>query len=42
EMPVKSWVTAPLTTASQGKNLVYGVAFGGMNAVSKVEVSADG
>ncbi len=42
EMPVKSWVTAPLTTASKGRNLIYGVAFGGINAVSQVEVSADG
>lgn len=42
EMPVKSWVTAPLTTASKGRNLIYGVAFGGINAVNQVEVSADG
>lgn len=42
EMPVKSWVTAPLSKASKGRNLIYGVAFGGINAVEKVEISTDG
>lgn len=42
EMPVKSWVTAPLTTASKGRNMIYGVTFGGVNEVAKIEVSIDG
>lgn len=42
EMNVKSWVTSPLTTASKGRNLIYGVAFGGVHDVTKVEVSIDG
>ncbi|OEY67553.1 sulfite oxidase [Marinobacter sp. X15-166B] len=41
EMPVKSWVTAPLETTHKGRNLIYGVAFGGVNDVAKVEVSTD-
>ncbi|WP_166267003.1 sulfite oxidase [Marinobacter caseinilyticus] len=42
EMPVKSWVTAPLTTTHKGRNMIYGVAFGGTKPVAKVEVSTDG
>lgn len=42
EMPVKSWVTAPLTTARKGRNMIYGVAFGGNKPVATVEVSTDG
>lgn len=42
EMPVKSWVTAPLERASKGRNMIYGVAFGGVHDVAKVEVSVDG
>jgi DMSO/TMAO reductase YedYZ molybdopterin-dependent catalytic subunit len=42
EMKVKSWVTRPLMDAKTGKVPVYGVAFGGINAVKKVEVSTDG
>lgn len=42
EQPVRSWITAPLEGILAGRTLVTGVAFGGMNAVSGVEVSADG
>jgi DMSO/TMAO reductase YedYZ molybdopterin-dependent catalytic subunit len=41
-MKVKSWVTHPLMEAATGRVLVYGVAFGGVNSVDKVEVSTDG
>lgn len=41
EMNVKSWITMPLEEARQGDNLIYGVAFGGVTAVDKVEVSVD-
>lgn len=42
EMPVKSWVTAPLSNTHKGRNMIHGVAFGGINAVAKVDVSIDG
>lgn len=44
EMPVKSFVTSPTarTPLEAGRVLVTGVAFGGMHAVSKVEISTDG
>ncbi|MEX0604426.1 MAG: sulfite oxidase [Marinobacter sp.] len=42
EMNVKSWVTAPLENASTGRAMIYGVAFGGVKALEKVEVSTDG
>ncbi|KKL14509.1 hypothetical protein LCGC14_2514940 [marine sediment metagenome] len=42
EMPVKSWVTAPLSNTNKGRNMIHGVAFGGINAVAKVDVSIDG
>lgn len=42
EMNVKSWVTAPLTSASGGRNMIYGVAFGGTVDLEKVDVSLDG
>lgn len=42
EMNVKSWVTAPLETGRSGRNMIYGVAFGGVTALEKVEVSVDG
>lgn len=42
EMPVKSWITSPLQSAVAGRTLIYGVAFGGVHALSKVEVSVDG
>lgn len=42
EMQVKSWITSPLDAVSAGRMVITGVAFGGMNAVSGVEVSADG
>lgn len=42
EMNVKSWVTAPLETGQAGRNMVYGVAFGGTVALEKVDVSLDG
>ncbi|AXY41403.1 sulfite oxidase [Halomonas sp. JS92-SW72] len=42
EMNVKSWVTLPLESAHEGRNLIYGVAFGGTRNVDRVEVSLDG
>jgi sulfite oxidase len=42
EQPVKSWITSPLAQQATGRVQIVGVAFGGMNAVSKVEVSTDG
>ena len=42
EMKVKSWVTHPLKDAKTGRIQIHGVAFGGINAVQKVEVSTDG
>ncbi|OXS15901.1 sulfite oxidase [Zobellella denitrificans] len=42
EMPVKSWVTSPLASASPGRTLIYGVAFGGVHGLAGVEVSVDG
>ncbi|MBO6849060.1 MAG: molybdopterin-dependent oxidoreductase [Marinobacter sp.] len=42
DMNVKSWVTAPLENGRKGRNMIYGVAFGGTVALSKVEVSVDG
>jgi sulfite oxidase len=42
EQPVKSWITAPLANQGSGRAVITGVAFGGMNAVAKVEVSVDG
>ena len=41
DMNVKSWVTQPLDTTHKGRNLIYGVAFGGTKAIDKVEVSVD-
>ena len=41
-MKVKSWVTHPLMDAASGRVMIYGVAFAGVNAVEKVEVSTDG
>ena len=45
EMPVKSWINSPNPDNAQraaGSVLVHGVAFGGLHAVKKVEVSTDG
>ncbi|NWO04811.1 MAG: sulfite oxidase [Alteromonadaceae bacterium] len=42
EMNVKSWVTAPLESGQNGRNMIYGVAFGGTAALEGVEVSVDG
>lgn len=42
EMTVKSWVTHPLKDSANGPVQIYGVAFGGSNAVKGVEVSIDG
>ncbi len=42
EQPVRSWITAPLGAGAGGSTVVTGVAFGGMNAVARVEVTADG
>jgi sulfite oxidase len=45
EMGVKSWINGPGADGkpvAAGNTQVHGVAFGGMHAVSKVEVSVDG
>jgi sulfite oxidase len=42
EQPVKSWISTPLSGGAPGKFQIGGVAFGGMHAVSRVEVSTDG
>jgi len=45
EMTVKSWINSPNSegnSPSAGLVQIQGVAFGGMNAVKKVEVSVDG
>ena len=45
EMSVKSWINKPGTEAvsvKAGTVQIQGVAFGGLNAVAKVEVSLDG
>lgn len=42
EMNVKSWITAPLDMGHKGRNMIYGVAFGGTISLDKVEVSTDG
>ena len=42
EMDVKSWITNPLKETGNGPVQIYGVAFGGADAVEKVEISTDG
>jgi len=42
EMPVKSWIVNPLKESEKGPVQIYGVAFGGTNAVDRVDVSVDG
>lgn len=42
EMNVKSWVTTPLERGTLGRNFIYGVAFGGAQALDRVDVSVDG
>lgn len=45
EMPVKSWITAPLNENGKikaGRVQITGVAMGGMTAAKSVEVSVDG
>jgi DMSO/TMAO reductase YedYZ molybdopterin-dependent catalytic subunit len=42
QMKVKSWVTHPLMDSESGRVQIFGVAFGGVNPVDKVEVSTDG
>lgn len=45
EMPVKSWVNSPsgeTGPVKAGRVQIHGVAFGGMHAVKRVEVSVDG
>jgi len=45
EMSVKSWINGPGTDGAPvkaGTVQIHGVAFGGLNAVSKIEVSVDG
>lgn len=41
-MGVNSWINAPLTDRPAGPAVISGVAFGGMHATQKVEVSLDG
>jgi len=41
-MNVRSWITTPLTSAKSGALQITGLAFGGINALAKVEVSTDG
>jgi DMSO/TMAO reductase YedYZ molybdopterin-dependent catalytic subunit len=42
EMSVKSWIVNPLKETEKGPVQIYGVAFGGANAVARVDVSVDG
>jgi DMSO/TMAO reductase YedYZ molybdopterin-dependent catalytic subunit len=42
EMQVKSWVTHPLRETENGPVQILGVAFGGNQALRRVEVSTDG
>jgi DMSO/TMAO reductase YedYZ molybdopterin-dependent catalytic subunit len=42
QMAVKSWVTNPLKETTKGPVQIYGVAFGGADAVKRVDVSTDG
>lgn len=42
EQPVRSWITSPLESGKAGRQVITGVAFGGVNAVAGVEVSTDG
>jgi len=44
EMPVKSWVISPNENnqVKEGNVMIRGVAFGGVNPVSRVDVSTDG
>lgn len=42
EMAVKSWVTQPLRETDRGPVQILGVAFGGNQALRRVEVSTDG
>jgi DMSO/TMAO reductase YedYZ molybdopterin-dependent catalytic subunit len=42
EMTVKSWVTNPLKETEKGPVQIYGVAFAGVNPVTRVDVSTDG
>ena len=42
EQPVKSWITSPLANQKTGQVQITGLALGGMNALSGVEVSMDG
>lgn len=42
DMKVKSWITRPLADVESGRVMLYGVAFGGINALDRVEVSTDG
>jgi DMSO/TMAO reductase YedYZ molybdopterin-dependent catalytic subunit len=42
EMNVKSWISSPLETADAGMAQIQGVAFGGISALTNVEVSIDG
>ncbi|MFW1678098.1 sulfite oxidase [Pontibacter sp. JAM-7] len=41
EMPVKSWVTSPVSRSKAGINMIYGVAFGGTVPLEKIELSMD-
>ncbi|MFA4913763.1 MAG: sulfite oxidase [Burkholderiaceae bacterium] len=44
KMDVKSWINGPASgsTIAAGNHIIRGVAFGGMDAVKRVEISTDG
>lgn len=42
EMGGKSWINAPIGELAAGMVQIHGVAFGGLHAVRRVEVSIDG
>jgi len=42
EMSVKSWINSPTADVAAGTVQIHGVAFGGLHAVRRVQVSVDG
>ncbi len=42
EMGVKSWINSPIADVAAGTLQIHGVAFGGLHAVRRLEVSVDG
>ncbi len=42
EMSVKSWINSPTADVAAGMVQIHGVAFGGLHAVRRVQVSVDG